>query len=61
MVTHRQTDRHTDRQTDMQHTEPAQYTVLGWLKMTEIEIMDTVTEANEQFDVILYPEKEEKI
>ena len=22
----------TDRQTDMQHTDPAQYTVLGWVK-----------------------------
>ena len=33
MVTHRQ----TDRQTNMQHTDPAQQTLLGWV---EIKIYD---------------------
>ena len=26
-------NRQTDRQTDMQHNDPAQYTVLGWVKI----------------------------
>ena len=30
------TDRHPDTQTDMQHNDPAQYTVLGWVKIVKI-------------------------
>ena len=32
MVTDRQAHRLTDRLTEMQHTDPVQYTVLGWVK-----------------------------
>ena len=32
MVTDRLTDRLTGSQTEMQHTDPVQYTVLGWVK-----------------------------
>ena len=28
------TDRQTGSQTEMQHTDPVQYTVLGWVKTT---------------------------
>ena len=30
------TNRHADRQTDMQHTDPAEYTVLGWVKISSL-------------------------
>ena len=33
MVTDRLTDRLTGSQTEMQHTDPVQYTVLGWVKI----------------------------
>ena len=32
------TDRHTHRLTNMPHNDPAQYTVLGWVKIGRIKV-----------------------